>query len=60
MAPDIEIAIPETGFEAGQDIQLFVAIEYLRGEYDPNRSTDDESSQSESEAGTEQQAGSEE
>ena len=38
IAPDIEIAIPDTGFEAGQDIQLFVAIEYLRGEYDPNAS----------------------
>ena len=35
VAPDIEIAIPDTGFEAGQDIQLFVAIEYLRGEYSP-------------------------
>ncbi|MCY3558743.1 MAG: S41 family peptidase [Chloroflexi bacterium] len=36
IAPDIEIALPDTGFEAGQDIQLFVAIEYLRGEYDPS------------------------
>ncbi len=36
IAPDIEIVIPDTGFEAGQDIQLFVAIEYLRGEYDPS------------------------
>ena len=40
VAPDIEIAIPDTGFEAGQDIQLFVAIEYLRGEYDPSAGTD--------------------
>ncbi|MDE2967106.1 MAG: S41 family peptidase [Chloroflexota bacterium] len=39
IAPDIEIAIPDTGFEAGQDIQLFVAIEYLRGQYDPNASS---------------------
>ena len=36
IAPDIEIVIPDTGFEAGQDIQLYVAIEYLRGEYDPS------------------------
>ena len=36
IAPDIEIALPDTGFEAGQDIQLFVAIEYLRGEYNPS------------------------
>ncbi len=40
VAPDIEIAIPETGFEAGQDIQLFVAIEYLRGEYQPGSSSE--------------------
>lgn len=39
IAPDIEIALPETGFEAGQDIQLFVAIEYLRGEYNPSGSS---------------------
>ena len=43
VAPDIAIAIPDTGFEAGQDIQLFVAIEYLRGEYDPNASGDESS-----------------
>lgn len=42
IAPDIEIALPETGFEAGQDIQLFVAIEYLRGEYNPSARSDDE------------------
>ena len=36
VVPDIEIAIPDTGFAADQDIQLYVAIEYLRGEYDPN------------------------
>ena len=40
IVPDIEIAIPDTGFEAGQDIQLYVAIEYLRGEYDPSASDD--------------------
>lgn len=39
IAPDIEIAIPDTGFEAGQDIQLYVAIEYLRGEYNPSGSS---------------------
>ena len=43
VSPDIEIAIPETGFEAGQDIQLFVAIDYLRGEYDPSVSDDEQS-----------------
>ena len=42
ITPDIEIAIPDTGFEAGQDIQLFVAIEYLRGEYDPSAATEEE------------------
>ena len=47
IAPDIEIAIPDTGFEAEQDIQLYVAIEYLRGEYNPSASTD--SAQSEPE-----------
>ncbi len=41
IVPDIEIAIPDTGFEAGQDIQLFVAIDYLRGEYNPNAANDD-------------------
>ncbi|MYD52719.1 MAG: S41 family peptidase [Chloroflexi bacterium] len=46
IAPDIEIAIPDTGFEAGQDIQLFVAIDYLRGEYQPG-STDSGSTESE-------------
>ena len=46
IAPDIEIAIPDTGFEAGQDIQLFVAIEYLRGQYNPG-SAESESAQSE-------------
>ncbi len=40
VVPDIEIAIPDTGFEAGQDIQLYVAIEYLRGEYNPGASSD--------------------
>ena len=48
VVPDIEIAIPDTGFEAGQDIQLYVAIEYLRGEYDPNAASE-ESSESEAE-----------
>ena len=43
IAPDIEIAIPDTGFEAGQDIQLFVAIEYLRGEYQPGAAERDSS-----------------
>ena len=43
IAPDIEIAIPDTGFEAGQDIQLFVAIEYLRGEYDPTAGAETQS-----------------
>ena len=47
VVPDIEIAIPDTGFEAGQDIQLFVAIDYLRGEYNPNSSS--ESTESEPE-----------
>ena len=46
VAPDIEIAIPDTGFEAGQDIQLYVAIEYLRGQYDPNAASDDDSADS--------------
>jgi len=46
IAPDIEIAIPDTGFEAGQDIQLFVAIDYLRGEYQPG-SADSGSTESE-------------
>lgn len=41
IVPDIEIAIPDTGFEAGQDIQLFVAIDYLRGEYNPSPANDD-------------------
>lgn len=41
VAPDIEIALPETGFEAGQDIQLFVAIDYLRGEYNPSAGSDE-------------------
>jgi carboxyl-terminal processing protease len=41
IVPDIEIAIPDTGFEAGQDIQLYVAIEYLRGEYNPSAASDD-------------------
>lgn len=36
IVPDIEIAIPDTGFEAGQDIQLYVAIDFLRGEYNPS------------------------
>ena len=36
VSPDIEVAIPDTGFEAEQDIQLYVAIEYLRGEYVPS------------------------
>ena len=49
IAPDIEIAIPDTGFEAGQDIQLYVAIEYLRGEYNPSGSGG--ASQSEAQAG---------
>ena len=44
IAPDIEIAIPDTGFEAGQDIQLFVAIDYLRGEYDPSAGTETDAS----------------
>ena len=46
VAPDIEIAIPDTGFEAGQDIQLYVAIEYLRGQYDPNAASGDDSADS--------------
>ena len=46
VAPDIEIAIPDTGFEAGQDIQLYVAIEYLRGQYDPNAASRDDSADS--------------
>ena len=60
VVPDIEIAIPDTGFEAGQDIQLYVAIEYLRGEYDPDAAseesseveaeTDEDDGQSESDA----------
>ena len=56
VVPDIEIAIPDTGFEAGQDIQLYVAIEYLRGEYDPNAASE-ESSEAEAETETEEQAG---
>ena len=56
VVPDIEIAIPDTGFEAGQDIQLYVAIEYLRGEYDPNAASE-ESSEGEPETETEEQAG---
>ncbi len=40
VVPDIEIALPDTGFEAGQDLQLFVAIEYLRGEYLPADTAD--------------------
>ncbi len=48
VAPDIEIAIPQTGFAAGQDLQLFVAIEYLRGQYDPNAGADDAAEQTES------------
>lgn len=53
VTPDIEIALPETGFEAGQDIQLFVAIEYLRGEYEPDAgSTSDPKQDSPQEPGT--------
>ena len=54
VVPDIEIAIPDTGFEAGQDIQLFVAIDYLRGEYRPAASddTNEEDAQDESEEPT--------
>ena len=33
--PDIEIAQPETGFEADLDVQLMTAIDYLRGNYHP-------------------------
>ena len=35
VVPDIVIANPSTGFEAGLDLQLYVAIDYLRGEYVP-------------------------
>ena len=31
--PDIEIAQPQTGFEAELDVQLMTAIDYLRGNY---------------------------
>jgi carboxyl-terminal processing protease len=60
VVPDIEIAIPDTGFEAGQDIQLYVAIEYLRGEYDPGASSgdsaqDDADSAEEDESDSEQE-----
>ncbi len=54
IAPDIEIVLPETGFEAGQDIQLYVAIEYLRGEYNPSRSGGATDSGPEEVAGDEQ------
>ena len=54
VAPDIEIALPETGFEAGQDIQLFVAIEYLRGEYNPSGGADDDSGGSEPDEGSDE------
>jgi len=50
IAPDIEIVLPETGFEAGQDIQLYVAIEYLRGQYDPNASSGNSSADNASDA----------
>ena len=33
--PDIEVVQPETGFEAGLDVQLMTAIDYLRGEWRP-------------------------
>ena len=56
IAPDIEIAIPDTGFEAGQDIQLYVAIEYLRGEYDPSGSSGATESESEEVSGDDQQS----
>ena len=31
--PDIEVAQPQTGFEAELDVQLMTAIDYLRGNY---------------------------
>lgn len=37
--PDIEVAQPETGFEAEIDVQLMTAIDYLRGQWQPAAET---------------------
>ncbi len=46
--PDIEVAQPETGFEAGIDVQLMTAIDYLRGEWQPGGATSDDESDGQS------------
>lgn len=56
VAPDIDIAIPDTGFEAGQDIQLYVAIEFLRDEYNPSDAAEETESEPDEVSEDEQQA----
>ena len=46
--PDIEVAQPDTGFEAGIDVQLMTAIDYLRGEWQPGGATSDDESDGQS------------
>ena len=48
--PDIEVAQPETGFEAELDVQLMTAIDYLRGNY---RAADEQSGSEASDAPSE-------
>lgn len=51
--PDIEIAQPDTGFEADLDVQLMTAIDYLRGNYRAaGEQADDETSDAPSEGAT--------
>ena len=51
--PDIEVAQPETGFEAGIDVQLMTAIDYLRGDWQPPGATSDDESDGQSDESAE-------
>ena len=49
--PDIEVAQPETGFEAELDVQLMTAIDYLRGQWRPAAETADQDDDTSSPSG---------